>query len=121
MPVFKYDVITMPQVEGEGIKAMTGGPVIGSAEGWKNHVLRVFRLGPGGHSPHHQHAWEHINYVIRGRGRLQIGDQVHELSEKDMAVVPGDTMHQFSNPYDTDFEFICIIPNLSLPPYSKPQ
>lgn len=119
MPVIRYSEIVMPAVSADDIKAMTGGPVIGENEGWKDHILRVFRLAPGGYSPHHQHAWQHINYVIKGRGRLQIGDQVHELAEKDFALVPGDTMHQFSNPYAEDFEFICIIPNLSLPPYNK--
>lgn len=119
MPVFKYSDMAMPAVQGEGIKKMTGGPVIGENEGWENHVMRVFRLSPGGCSPHHEHPWPHYNHVIKGRGRLQIGDQVHELGEKDFAMVPGDTRHQFSNPYDEDFEFICIIPNLALPPYNK--
>ncbi|HOD67039.1 MAG TPA: cupin domain-containing protein [candidate division Zixibacteria bacterium] len=117
MPVIKYSQVARPPVEGADIDGMTGGPVIGEDQGWKENVLRVFRLAPGGHSPRHQHAWEHVNYVIRGRGQLQIGETVHELAEKDFAFVPGEAMHQFSNPYDEDFEFICIIPNLNRPPY----
>ncbi|MCP4706044.1 MAG: cupin domain-containing protein, partial [candidate division Zixibacteria bacterium] len=35
----------------------------------------------------------------------------HEVSEKDYAFVPPNTEHQFSNPFDKDFEFICIVPN----------
>lgn len=119
MPVIKYDNVAMPKLEGEDIEKMAGGPVVGETEGWKNNVLRVFRLAPGGHSPKHQHGWEHVNYVIKGQGRLAIGDEMHELREKDFAFVPPNMRHQFSNPYDEDFEFICIIPNLSKLPYEK--
>jgi len=33
------------------------------------------------------------------------------ICEKDFAFVPPNIEHQFSNPNDEDFEFICIVPN----------
>ena len=35
----------------------------------------------------------------------------HELMQGQSAYVKPNDMHQFRNPYDEDFEFLCIIPN----------
>lgn len=111
MGVIKYQQIVRSSVEAPGVKGTTRANVVGPDQGWDNHTLRVFRLESGGCTPHHQHEWEHVNHVIAGKGRLKIGEQVFELTEKDFAVVPANTLHQFENPYDTPFEFICIVPN----------
>jgi len=111
MPVVKYDDITMTEVAMDGVVSASKANVVGKAEGWQDHTLRVFRISPGGNTPHHQHDWEHINYVIKGKGKLTIGGETIEIAERDFAFVPPNTMHQFENPYDKDFEFICIVPN----------
>ncbi len=109
--IVKYQDIELSPVNMDGVKSTLKANVIGRPEGWPEHTLRVFRIHPGGFTPRHQHDWEHVNYVIRGRGRLRIGDRVHELNEKDFVYVPPNTEHQFENPHDEDFEFICIVPN----------
>jgi quercetin dioxygenase-like cupin family protein len=111
MPVIKHANITLDDVEMEGVVSTSKANIIGSEEGWKDHTMRLFRIAPGGNTPHHQHDWPHINYVTKGKGSLTIGDKTHEISEGDYAFVPPDTMHQFRNPNDEDFEFICIVPN----------
>jgi quercetin dioxygenase-like cupin family protein len=111
MPVVSYDDISRAKVDMDGVKDVTKANVIGSREGWRDHVMRVFRINPGGFTPRHHHDWEHVNHVIRGRGRLRLGETVHELREKDFAFVPPNTEHQFENPYEEPFEFICIVPN----------
>ncbi len=112
MPVVKYHDMKLSEISMPGVKDVAKANVIGGPQGWPNHTLRVFRLGPGGFTPHHQHDWEHVNYVIKGKGRLKIGDSTYELDEKDFAYVPPNVMHQFTNPYDAPFEFICIVPNV---------
>ncbi len=111
MPVKRYQEIEMSPVEMEGVVDTVKANVIGPAEGWETHTLRVFRIAPGGNTPRHQHDYEHVNYVIKGRGKLQVLENVYELNEKDFALVPPNAKHQFTNPYDEDFEFICIVPN----------
>ena len=111
MPVIRYDDMKRRDVEMDGVKDAQRADVIGNAEGWQENVMRVFQLGPGGFTPRHQHDWEHVNHIIKGRGRLRIGDTIHELATKDFALVPPNTEHQFENPYDEPFEFICIVPN----------
>ncbi len=111
MPVIKANDIRLENVGMEDVRNLTGSNVVGPNQGWKDYTMRLFRIAPDGHSPHHEHGWEHINYVVRGKGRLRIEDDVHEIEEGDYAFVPPNKKHQFSNPYDKDFEFICIVPN----------
>jgi len=94
----------------EGADKVSKAAVIGKKEGWDGYVLRVFCLNPGGFTPRHGHDWEHVNYVIAGRGMLTIGSEVYELKEGDFALVPPGVEHQFQNQGDEDFEFICIVP-----------
>ena len=100
----------MADITMDGVELMHGKDVIGHNEGWDSHTMRLFRILSGGHSPHHQHDWEHINYVTKGRGQLQIGEKINELAVGDFALVPSNIKHQFSNPNDEPFEFICIVP-----------
>ncbi|RKX23901.1 MAG: cupin domain-containing protein [Candidatus Zixiibacteriota bacterium] len=111
MPVVKYEDIERTEVLMEGVKDITVAKVIGQPQGWPDHSLRVFQIAPGGFTPHHQHDWEHVNYVVSGKGTVTIGDETFEVKEKDSAFVPPNTMHQFRNPFDAPFEFICIVPN----------
>jgi len=111
MPAIPHDKIVYAPVTMDGVKGASKANVIGPEQGWAGHTLRVFRIEPGGFTPRHAHDWEHINHIISGRGRLRLGDTVHEVGEKDFAFVPPNTEHQFENPYDEVFEFICIVPN----------
>ena len=110
MPVFKYNDVQFHKLEADGIKDVSKAVVVGADQGWENNVLRVFRLEPGGYTPRHKHDWEHVNYVISGKGKLRLGDTVNDIAENDFAFVPPNTDHQFENPYDEPFEFICIVP-----------
>lgn len=111
MPVRKYNEIEEIKVEMEGATGVTKKVSIGRNEGWKDCTMRVFRVAPGGNTPRHQHDWEHINYIISGKGRLTIDGEMYEIATKDFAFVPPNSLHQYENPYDEDFEFICIVPN----------
>jgi len=111
MPVRKYNDIKKTKVEMDGVVGTTKMVPIGKPEGWDDHTLRVFTIDPGGNTPKHSHDWEHVNYIMAGKGKLTIGDKTHEVEKGDFALVPPNEMHQFENPYDEKFEFICIVPN----------
>ncbi|HUV30625.1 MAG TPA: cupin domain-containing protein [Acidobacteriota bacterium] len=110
MAVIKQSDIEFGTVPGDDVSGVVKANVIGPTQGWQSHVMRVFRIEPGGYTPRHRHAWEHVNYIISGRGRLRLADTVHEVRTADFAFVPPDTEHQFENPSDEPFEFICIVP-----------
>ncbi len=111
MPVIKPEEIKEIKVEMDGVKNVTKKIPIGKEQGWENYTMRVFTIGPGGYTPKHSHDWEHVNHIVSGRGKLMIDGIEYEVSAKDYAFVPPNKEHQFSNPYDQPFEFICIVPN----------
>ena len=111
MPIVKYDNIKLAEVRMEGVQGVSKANVIGPDNGWATNTMRVFRLTAKGFTPRHQHDWEHVNYIIKGKGQVRIGEEVHEVKEKDFAFVPPNIEHQFENPYDEDLEFICIVPD----------
>lgn len=111
MPIKKYDDLLTTEIQMEGAANVFKKVPIGEKEGWEGYTLRTFTLGSGGHTPRHSHDWEHVNYIIRGRGKLMIDGKEQDINEKDFAFVPPNIEHQFSNPHDEEFEFICIVPN----------
>lgn len=79
-------------------------------DGAPNYALRMIEIAPGGHTPRHEHPWEHENFVVSGRGRVLIGEAWHDLNPGDVALVPGHTLHTYENTGDEPFKFLCGIP-----------
>lgn len=74
------------------------------------YALRMVEIEPGGHSPHHNHSYEHENFVVEGRGRVFISGVWHELKAGDVVFVPPDVEHEYANAGDSTFRFLCGIP-----------
>jgi quercetin dioxygenase-like cupin family protein len=98
-------VIDNPEVHNVAMKVL-----IGEKEGWADHVMRVFELGPDGHTPRHQHPWPHINYMVEGTGTLFMDGREHQVQAGGYAYVPAGVEHQFRNAGQGKFRFICIVP-----------
>ena len=99
-------------VEMEGAKNVRMRILVGPDDGSDGIIMRRFSILPGGHTPHHSHAFEHVIKVEKGKG-VAIDKKGSELSleEGQSAFVPANSTHQFKNPYGEPFEFLCIIPN----------
>ncbi|MEM7229847.1 MAG: cupin domain-containing protein [Planctomycetota bacterium] len=72
--------------------------------------MRHFTVEPGGHTPHHQHNYEHEVFVVSGEGRLEYDGNVHTLRAGDVAFVEPNHIHQFTNPGTEPFQFLCLVP-----------
>lgn len=97
--------VSAPGFEGASMQAL-----VGPAEGWKGHVMRLVSLEKGGHTSRHAHPWPHINYVAKGEGTLYLDGKEHPLREGSYAYVPAGKEHQFINSDKGTLEFICIVP-----------
>jgi len=108
----KLDEAARTAVDMDGVRGITKQLVLGSDDGVPNFSLRVFTLEPGGHSPHHQHDVEHLNFVISGQGALLDADgHANPLAQGDFAFVAPQDVHQFRNTSDSEpFVFICAVP-----------
>ena len=58
-----------------------------------NALLVLNELKPGMQTRPHSHPFEQLVYILKGRVRLTVGDEVHELGPGGLCVVPPDVTH----------------------------
>ena len=84
--------------------------LIGADDGAPNFAMRRFIMGPGGGMPRHTNTVEHEQYVLRGRARIGIGEEVHEVGPDDVLYIPAGVPHYYQV-VPAPFEFLCMVPN----------
>jgi quercetin dioxygenase-like cupin family protein len=109
MPVRPASDITMQAVAaGRGTRFQ----VLIGADQAPHFALRRFIMEPGGGMPRHTNDVEHEQYVLRGRARVGIGDDVFEVGADDVVYIPAGVPHWYEAQGDEPFEFLCAVPNL---------
>lgn len=84
--------------------------LIGSDEA-PNFAMRRFIIEPGGEVPNHTNTVEHEQFVLSGRARIGIKDEVYEVKKNDIVYIPANTPHSYKTVGDDAFEFLCMVPN----------
>lgn len=84
--------------------------LVGPAQGDTSFALRRFIMGPGGGMPLHTNRVEHQQYVLRGRARIRIGADVHEVAPDHTLFIPAGVPHSYEV-VEAPFEFICVVPD----------
>ena len=84
--------------------------LVGPAEGAPNYVLRRFRMEKGGGMPLHTNEVEHEQYVLRGRAKIRVGNEVHDVQRDDTLYIPAGMPHSYEV-VEAPFEFLCVVPN----------
>lgn len=74
-------------------------------------AMRKFTMEPGGGMPKHTNTVEHEQYVLRGRARIGLGDEVIEVKEGDVLYIPAGLPHWYEALGEERFEFLCMVPN----------
>ena len=94
-----------------GAKGVLKQIPISKADGTPAFSVRVFTIEPGGHTPHHNHPFEHLNYIIEGAGAVMEGNVTREIKKGDFVMVlPGET-HQYRNTSaNQPLVMICAVP-----------
>ncbi len=101
------------EVEGREVpagRATRAQVLLGPEDGVPNFAMRRFTRGEGGGMPRHVNTVEHEQYVLRGKARVDIGDEVHEVSKGDVLYIPAGEPH-FYEVIQAPFEFLCLVPN----------
>jgi quercetin dioxygenase-like cupin family protein len=112
MKINNNEEIIAAEVNMEGAKDVKMKILIGSGEESENIVMRHFFIAPGGNTPFHQHNYEHVVKVEKNRGiAVDENGNEHEIKKGQSLFVKPNEKHQFRNPFNEEFEFICIIPN----------
>lgn len=71
--------------------------------------LRYFEAQPGGYSALEKHEHVHAVLILRGRGRVLVGESVTEVGEHDLVFVPPNTWHQLYAAADAPLGFLCLV------------
>ena len=61
--------------------------------------------------PRHTNTVEHEQYILRGRAKIGIGEEVYEVNAGDVVLIPAGIVHFYENIGEEPFEFLCIIHN----------
>jgi mannose-6-phosphate isomerase-like protein (cupin superfamily) len=77
-------------------------------EAIQNQSLAEATLVPGAATePHYHPVTEEIYYILRGTGRMQIGDQIRMVGLGDGIGIPPGAPHRITNTGNEDLVFLC--------------
>lgn len=98
--------------EEAGANNVTKRILIGPDDGSSKIIMRYFKVLPGGNTPFHTHDFEHVVRVEKGKG-IVVDESGREfpISQGHSVFVASGEKHQFKNPNEEPFEFICTILN----------
>ncbi len=105
-----YTEVDLEEPDEEGIKDLRVRWLISKKDGAENFAMRLFEIQPNGHSPLHQHDWEHEVFILEGNGVTR--DKINEkpFKQGDVIFVPSMEWHQFINTAEDTLKLLCLIP-----------
>ena len=89
-------------------------PMLTAKDGTPTFAMRLFEISPGGHTPRHQHDWEHEVFVISGEGFVFKNEQKIKIEKDDFIYVEPSELHQFKAGKN-GLNIICVVPNKGQP------
>ena len=98
--------MAMPGVEGVTMRMM-----VGRDDGAPNFSMRHFTVEPGGHTPRHDHNYEHEVFIVEGAGRFEHEGDYHRIEAGDVLFVEPNCTHQFVNDTEAPLKFLCLVPS----------
>jgi quercetin dioxygenase-like cupin family protein len=110
MKVIHYSAIPSSSFNSDTVKNVQGRVAIGKDDGAPNFCMRLFTIGPEGHTPRHSHAWEHEIFIHAGKGQVYHEGRWTDVTTGTVIFIPGNEEHQLRNHGSDDFTFLCLIP-----------
>ncbi len=71
--------------------------------------LRYFEVSPGGYSTLERHEHAHAVLILRGRGRVLVGGEIHAIEQNDLVSIPALAWHQFRPAAGESLGFLCMV------------
>jgi quercetin dioxygenase-like cupin family protein len=85
--------------------------IIGPKDGAQNFVMRYFEIPPRGQSSFEHHLHDQGVVILKGKARVLLGWEMHEVGPGDAVYIAQHEQHQFENIGDEPLGFLCIIPS----------
>jgi len=105
-----YSKVVLEEPSEEGVKDVKLRWLISKQDGAKNFVMRLFEIQPGGHTPLHQHDWEHEVFILEGNGKANSKENSWSFAPGDVFFIPPMEWHQFENTGESVLKLLCLIP-----------
>lgn len=105
-----YSEVDLEQPQEEDVKNIKVRWLISKKDGANNFAMRLFEIKPAGHSPLHQHDWEHEVFVLEGNGFLKDKNHEEPLQPGDVVFIKSMEWHQIINRGSSTLKFLCLIP-----------
>ncbi len=108
MPVKNFSDVNATPIKGAKDASIQ---VLISSDEAPHFAMRRITMQPGGSMPLHTNTVEHEQLVLGGRGRVVLGDEVHEVEKDKVLFIPAGVAHSYETIGDEPFVFICSVPN----------
>ena len=72
--------------------------------------VRYFEVRPGGFTSLERHHHPHAVMVLRGRGQVILGTELHPIAPMDVVYIAPETLHQLHAAPDEPLGFLCVVP-----------
>ena len=110
---FRWQAVEVKEYKPAGthFKDVTRQTLLGEAggEGDLNFITRYFEIQPGGYSTLEQHQHPHAVVVLRGTGRVILGERTYDIAPYDCVYVSPAVFHQFQATGDEPLGFLCTV------------
>lgn len=107
---FEWEAVEEQAYDVPGVHSVSVRWLIGPREGAPDFAVRYFEIGPGGETPLDSHEHDHGFMVLRGKGRVLLGDDAVDVSFSDVIYVSRQGEHRFKCLGQEPFGFLCVIP-----------
>ena len=85
--------------------------VIGPKDGARHFAIRYFEIPAKGQTSFEHHLHDQGVVILRGRARILLGWEMHEVGPGDAVYIAQDEQHQFEVIGDEPLGFLCVIPS----------
>jgi len=109
MKILHYQSVEAKNAD-EGASKLKVRWLITKEMGAPNFAMRLFEMQPKGHSPLHNHPWEHEVFILEGKG-IAISEQGEtKFKAGDVIFIPPNEKHQLKNNSEKTVKFLCLVP-----------
>ncbi|HOK94973.1 MAG TPA: cupin domain-containing protein [Anaerohalosphaeraceae bacterium] len=111
MIIKKMTDVRLQDVTMDGAENVKVRVLFGPADQVPTFAMRLFELGPGGHTPFHSHPFEHEVVVLDGDIAAVDESGPHPVQMGQVLLVMPNEKHQFINRSGTHpARFLCLVP-----------
>jgi quercetin dioxygenase-like cupin family protein len=83
---------------------------IAEEDGAQSTIMRILEIDPEGFTPLHTHDYEHLMFVVRGKGMVTDSSRECRLEKDDVVFVPSGQAHQIKNTGDSELVIVSVLP-----------